>query len=50
MHRVHIFTRYETGLVYLPTQLERIYTATLLVMVNVMKEDGRVPRTLTSLG
>jgi hypothetical protein len=40
-HRVHIFTRDETGLVYLPTQLER--TATLLVMVNVMKGDGRAP-------
>ncbi len=33
---VHIFTRDETGLVYLPT-------ATLLVMVNVMKGGGRAP-------
>ncbi len=33
-HRVPIFTRDETGAVYLPTQLEcTVYTATLLVMV-----------------
>jgi hypothetical protein len=27
-----------------------VYTATLLVMVNVMKGGGRAPPTLTSLG
>jgi hypothetical protein len=48
-HRLHIFTRDETGLVCLSAQLERIYTATLL-MVNVMKRGGRAPPTLTSLG
>jgi hypothetical protein len=41
-----MFTRDETGLVCLPT----LYTATLLVMVNVMKGGGRAPPTLTSLG
>jgi hypothetical protein len=49
-HRVHIFTRDETGLVCLPTQLERTLIGTLLVMVNVMNEGGRAPPTLTSLG
>jgi hypothetical protein len=43
---VHIFTKDETRLVYLPTQLDR----TLLVMVNVVKGRGRAPPTLTSLG
>jgi hypothetical protein len=49
LHRVHIFTRGETGLVCLPTHL---YTSTLLVMINVMKGIGRAvhPPTLTSLG
>ncbi len=42
------FPRDETGLVCLPTQLER--TATLLVMVNVMRGGGRAPPTLTSQG
>ncbi len=32
----------------LPTQLERTYTATLLVMVNVMRGGRRAPLTLTS--
>jgi hypothetical protein len=43
---------YETFLVSaLPTQLERtVYTATLLVMVNVMKGGGRAPPTLTRPG
>jgi hypothetical protein len=51
VYRVHIFTSDETGLVCLPTQLERtLYTATLLVMVNVMKGGGRAPPTPTSLG
>ncbi len=48
-HRVHIFTRDETGSVYLPTQLES-YTATLLVMVNVIKGGRRAPPPLTSPG
>ena len=48
LHRVHIFTRDETGLVCLPTQLE--HSATLLVMVNVMKGGVRAPPTLASLG
>jgi hypothetical protein len=43
-HRVHIFTRDETGLVCLPTQLERT------LQVIVMKGGGRAPPTLTSLG
>jgi hypothetical protein len=47
---VHIFTRDETGLVYLPTQLEHTLHATLLVMVNVVKGGGIAPSTLTSLG
>jgi hypothetical protein len=41
IHRVHIFTRDETGLVCLPIQLER----TLQLMVNVMKGGGRAPPT-----
>ncbi len=44
------FPRDETGLVCLPTQLERRYTATLLVMVNVIKGGGRATPTLTSQG
>jgi hypothetical protein len=45
--------RDETGLVYLPTQLERtlqlVMVNTLqLVMVNVVKGGGRAPPTLTS--
>ncbi len=47
--RVHIFTRDETGLLYLPHSAGA-YTATLLVMVNVVKGGGRAPPTLTSLG
>ncbi len=38
-HRVHTFTGDETGLVYLPTA--GTFTATLLVMVNVVKGGGR---------
>jgi hypothetical protein len=37
------FPRDETGLVCLPTQLERTYTAILLVMVNVMRGGGKHP-------
>jgi hypothetical protein len=40
--------RDETGSVYLSTQLEHTYTATLLVRVNVVKGGGRAPPTLTS--
>jgi hypothetical protein len=43
------FPRDEIGLVCLPTQLGA-YTATLLVMVNVIREGGRAPPTLTSQG
>ncbi len=43
-HRVHIFTRDETA------HSAGAYTATLLVMVNLMKGGGRAPPTLTSLG
>ncbi len=39
-HRVHIFTRDETGLAY---HSAGAYTATLLVMVNVVKGGGRAP-------
>jgi hypothetical protein len=49
-HRVHIFTRDETGLVYHSAQSAGAYTATLLVMVNVVKGGGQAPPTLTSLG
>jgi hypothetical protein len=48
-HRVHIFTRDETG-VSVSAHSAGAYTATLLVMVNVMKGDGRAAPTLTSLG
>ncbi len=51
-HRVQIFTRDETGLVCLPMYSAGAYTATLLVMLNVMKDVGvhPPPHTLTSLG
>ncbi len=42
-HRVHIFTTDETGLVYVSAHSAGAYTATLLVMVNVVKEGGRAP-------
>jgi hypothetical protein len=48
-HRVHIFPRDETGF-SVSAHSAGAYTATLLVMVNVIKRDGRAPPTLTSLG
>ncbi len=48
--RVHIFTRDETGLVSVSAHSAGAYTATLLVMVNVVKGGGRAPSTVTSLG
>jgi hypothetical protein len=42
-HRVHIFTRDETGLVYISAHSAGAYTATLLVMVNAMKGGGVDP-------
>jgi hypothetical protein len=36
-HRVHILTRDETGLMCLPTQLERTLQLYCMVIVNVMK-------------
>jgi len=41
--------RDEIGRVYLPTQLER-YTATSLMMVNVVEGGGHAPPSLTSQG
>ena len=48
-HRVHIFTREEKR-VSVSAHSAGEYTATLLVMVNVIKGGGRAPPTLTSLG
>ncbi len=42
--------REEIGGVCVPTLSARAYTATLYVMVNIVKGDGRAPATLTSLG
>ncbi len=43
--------RDEIGRVYLPSQLNcTVYTATLYVMVNIVKGGGRAHPTLTSLG
>ncbi len=42
-HRVHIFTTDETGLVYVSAHSAGAYTATLLVILNVVKEGGRAP-------
>jgi hypothetical protein len=49
-HRVHIFTRDEIYRVSVSAHSAGAYTATLLVMVNVMKGGGRAPPTLTSRG
>ncbi len=38
--------RVEIGGMYLPSQLERIPSTTLYVMVDIMKAGGRAPHTL----